>query len=238
MGIKKVKLTQEEVLERFKSVHGDRYDYSKMQYVEALKKVIIICREHGEFEQKPAKHYNMKQHCPKCGRSIAGDSKRKRQSFEKNSTVAQPEDYKLLPLGNGVYGIVDNDVYEWAKHYCWKNHNGYVVSTKQGTIHRMIMETPNDMFCDHINRNPLDNRRENLRNVTRQQNTFNSIPYSSSGYKGVHKSGKKWAVNIVHNGEKVVEKKFDCPIQAAKYYDSVIRDYHGEYAYLNFPNGD
>lgn len=237
MGIKKVKLTQEEVLERFKSVHGDRYDYSKMEYVEALKKVVIICREHGEFEQTPAKHYNMKQHCPKCGRQNAFYSNRINQATVKNFYENQPEDYKVIPLGDGTCTFVSNEDYEWAKNYCWKNHRGYVRSTKMGALHRLIMNTPSDMFCDHVSRNPLDNRRENLRNVTKQQNTFNSIPYSSSNYKGVHKSGKKWAVNIVHNGEKVVEKRFDCPIQAAKYYDSVIRDYHGEYAYLNFPNG-
>lgn len=60
------KLTQNEVIERFRQVHGDKYDYSKVVYVGMNEKVIIICPEHGEFLQTPAKHINRKQGCPKC----------------------------------------------------------------------------------------------------------------------------------------------------------------------------
>ena len=44
-------LTQEEVLNRFKSVHGDKYEYSKVIYIGAHDKVTIICPIHGEFLQ-------------------------------------------------------------------------------------------------------------------------------------------------------------------------------------------
>ena len=60
------KLTEEEVISRFRDVHGDKYDYSKVVYVDMNSKVTIICPEHGEFEQTPAKHINRKQGCPKC----------------------------------------------------------------------------------------------------------------------------------------------------------------------------
>jgi very-short-patch-repair endonuclease len=59
------KLTQEEVIKRFKEVHGDKYDYSKVNYINATTKVIIICPEHGEFLQTPTMH-KAKQGCPKC----------------------------------------------------------------------------------------------------------------------------------------------------------------------------
>jgi hypothetical protein len=45
------KLTQEELLERAKLAHGDKYDYSKVNYLNARNKVTIICKEHGEFQQ-------------------------------------------------------------------------------------------------------------------------------------------------------------------------------------------
>lgn len=45
------KLTEEEVISRFRDVHGDKYDYSKVVYVDMNSKVTIICPEHGEFEQ-------------------------------------------------------------------------------------------------------------------------------------------------------------------------------------------
>ena len=47
------KLTEEEVISRFRDVHGDKYDYSKVVYVDMNSKVTIICPEHGEFEQTP-----------------------------------------------------------------------------------------------------------------------------------------------------------------------------------------
>jgi hypothetical protein len=40
---------QEQVIEDFRKVHKDKYDYSKVQYIKAKEKVIIICPEHGEL---------------------------------------------------------------------------------------------------------------------------------------------------------------------------------------------
>lgn len=51
-------------------VHGDKYDYSKLNYVNNHTKVCIICKEHGEFFQKPNSHLNGSG-CPICGREIA-----------------------------------------------------------------------------------------------------------------------------------------------------------------------
>lgn len=55
----------EKIIERFKKVHGDKYDYSKVEYKYSKNKVIIICKEHGEFEQSPHKHL-FGRGCPKC----------------------------------------------------------------------------------------------------------------------------------------------------------------------------
>lgn len=54
-------------ISKAKAVHGDKYDYSKSVYVGANKPIIIICPEHGEFQQKASCHYNLKHGCPKCG---------------------------------------------------------------------------------------------------------------------------------------------------------------------------
>ncbi|MEE3416938.1 MAG: hypothetical protein VZR53_16420, partial [Prevotella sp.] len=48
-----------------KEIHGDKYDYSKVNYVNNSTKVTIICPEHGEFEQTPASHLRGSG-CPKC----------------------------------------------------------------------------------------------------------------------------------------------------------------------------
>jgi protein-arginine kinase activator protein McsA len=63
-------LTTQQIIEDFQKVHGDRYDYSKVNYVNAHAKVLIICPEHGEFTQKP-NHHKKGHGCPECG-SISG----------------------------------------------------------------------------------------------------------------------------------------------------------------------
>ena len=61
------KLTQKEVLKRFKKVHGDKYDYSLVEYVEAKNKVKINCSLHGLFQQSAFDHWSG-QGCPVCGK--------------------------------------------------------------------------------------------------------------------------------------------------------------------------
>ncbi len=72
-------------------------------------------------------------------------------------------------------------------------------------LHRSIMDEPAGMVIDHANRNPLDNRRENLRVATQSQNMANSKSYSglSSPYKGVSWSAKdkKWRAAIRDGGK-------------------------------------
>jgi hypothetical protein len=46
-------------------IHGDKYDYSKINYNNSQEKIIIICKVHGEFEQRPNNHLNG-QGCAKC----------------------------------------------------------------------------------------------------------------------------------------------------------------------------
>lgn len=55
----------EEFIERAKRVHGDRYDYSKVKYERSDTPVTIICKVHGEFEQRPNNHLKG-QNCPYC----------------------------------------------------------------------------------------------------------------------------------------------------------------------------
>lgn len=64
----KKRLTISDCIEKFRGIHGDKYDYSKMKYINIRTKVCIICPEHGEFWQTPQKHMSG-QGCPKCKRS-------------------------------------------------------------------------------------------------------------------------------------------------------------------------
>jgi len=81
--------------------HGNKYDYSKVNYVNQNTKVIIICKTHGEFTQKPTNHYHSKRGCPKCKTSrgemvIDNILTYNEIKFEKNKTFSGCKDKNLL----------------------------------------------------------------------------------------------------------------------------------------------
>lgn len=64
----KLSLNTQEFIEKAKEIHGNKYDYSKVEYVNTRQKVIIICFKHGDFKQEPRAHLQG-QGCPKCNQS-------------------------------------------------------------------------------------------------------------------------------------------------------------------------
>ena len=64
----KYKDEKQTFIEKAKLVHGNKYDYSKVEYINYHTKVCIICPIHGEFWKTPAKHLSAKQGCPKCNK--------------------------------------------------------------------------------------------------------------------------------------------------------------------------
>jgi hypothetical protein len=69
----RAKTTEQFIRDAIK-VHGDRYDYSNVLYVSTHTKIIIICKQHGEYKQEPASHLS-KNGCPKCARNIKKTTK-------------------------------------------------------------------------------------------------------------------------------------------------------------------
>ena len=63
---KSSRLTTEKFIEKAKLKFGNKYDYSKVQYVDLETKITIICPIHGEFQQTPNNHLKSKLGCPKC----------------------------------------------------------------------------------------------------------------------------------------------------------------------------
>lgn len=96
------KLNNEEWIDRFKSVHGNKYDYSKVKFIDNEAKVCIICPEHGEFWQSPSKHYNAKQGCPKCG-------KRKCENAQKITKEEYIEKARKVHGGKYDYSKIEYD---------------------------------------------------------------------------------------------------------------------------------
>lgn len=74
------KLTTQEFIEKATQVHGDKYDYSKVEYINSKEKVCIICPKHGEFWQLPTVHLQGCG-CQKCG--VENANKKQTLSIEK-----------------------------------------------------------------------------------------------------------------------------------------------------------
>jgi hypothetical protein len=74
---KKHRKTTKDFIQEAIKVHGNKYDYSKVDYIKNNDPVIIICKNHGEFLQLPIVHILMKSNCPKCSNENRGLSQRK-----------------------------------------------------------------------------------------------------------------------------------------------------------------
>ena len=105
------------------------------------------------------------------------------------------------------------------------------------SMHSQIAKPPQGMVTDHINRNPLDNREENLRVCTKSQNQCNRAKNrnSTTGYKGVFVDHTKWTARIRFEGKAKRLGTFSSPEDAARAYDLEAKKIHGEFAVLNFP---
>ena len=159
-----------------------------------------------------------------------------------------------IPLTQGKIALIDDDDYEEISKYKWfANKRGktyYAIrnSTYENGkryliyMHSIIAGTPKGMETDHMNGNGLDNRKENLRFCSPMENTYNRPEMKRktpkfSKYKGVYwrKSRNKWHVRIQANGKREYVGMYDDEIEAAKAYDAAAKKFHGEFAYLNFP---
>lgn len=152
---------------------------------------------------------------------------------------------KKIELTKGKFTLVDNDDFEWLNQYKWyyfrtKDGNEYAanrINNKTTYMHRMILNAQKNEYCDHINGDGLDNRRNNLRKCTNQQNGFNSkiSKNNTSGYKGVtwHKQDELWQARIQKNGKDISLGTYRNKLDAARAYDKGAIKYFGEFARLN-----
>lgn len=153
---------------------------------------------------------------------------------------------RKIPLTQNNLALVDDDDYEKISEYKWRNHNGYAARTTPRSaevrttilMHREILgDIPEGMDVDHINGNKSDNRRSNLRIVTRQQNCHNSPKRArnTSGYKGVSfdKRKNKWRARLRHEGSELFLGYFENKHDAARMCNFWASDLFGEFARLN-----
>ena len=165
------------------------------------------CQQCGKYQHRLIKthgmrlcnkHYNQYK---KYGYFIDNNPRTQRDLNEYRIINNEYAEYDLYDK-NGNYvatGVIDIEDIDKVKYHKWNlNHSGYASCRNRKIsslfMHRLILDT--DQFVDHINHNKLDNRKSNLRIVTKSQNQMNS------NYKGVYKSSKSnWMAKIKLHGK-------------------------------------
>ena len=115
--------------------------------------------------------------------------------------------------------------------------DGEIKYGKPVPLHKLLFgQLEYGYVVDHINRNKLDNRRDNLRICTSLQNSYNRSKSSNSlnKYKGVKKVGNTYTAFISKNGVRHEIKNIPSEDEAAKIYDMMAEDLFGSYAGKNF----
>lgn len=159
---------------------------------------------------------------------------------------------KEIQLTQGKVALVDDEDFDYLNQFKWytnKCGHGYdkfyaVRLNKHENVHmhRLIMNTPDGFYTDHIDGDGLNNQKNNLRICTSSQNQANKkkCKNNNCGFKGVHldKPRNKWKATIHKNNKTIFLGRFDTPQEAAKNYDKAARKYFGEFAELNFGGKD
>lgn len=164
---------------------------------------------------------------------------------KKVNEYIEHDDYIEIILTQDQSTKISKDDFDKVRTYKWyalKRRKGYWAcahsllpdgTKKNISLHRFLLEPDEDHVVDHINMDPLDNRRENIRIATRSQNQMNRRVSSNSttGYKGVSvdsRSGKfRAAISI--NRKPIHLGLFPTAEEAAEAYAEASRKYHGEY---------
>ena len=175
------KMDKETFIAKARKVHGDKYDYSKVEYNGNKTKVCIICPIHGEFWQRPNDHLN-KYGCPYCGNSI------------KKTTE------KFIEDAIKVHG----DKYDYSKvDYVNAHTKVRIICPTHGEFWQKPNNHLNGASCPYCNCGNKSKMESNIRNELKdkkikfeQQKTFNWLKYKRNLFLDFYCDEYKLAIEV------------------------------------------
>lgn len=165
--ITKPKLTTENFIKKAKSIHGNRYDYSKVEYVDMKTKVCIICPEHGDFYITPHNHLYGKK-CAKCATNDRADKHRNKQEEVINKARK-----------------IHNDKYDYSKVTYTKMHDKVcIICSKHGEFWQSMANHIAGKGCPRCKESLLEMETEKIfleKNILyEKQKQFDWLKYKRS----------------------------------------------------------
>ncbi len=163
---------------------------------------------------------------------------------KKYNTYDLTGEYGIGYTSKGEEFYFDLEDYDLIKDYCWfTNNKGYITAKnfehKDIYLHRIVTCCPSNLMPDHIHGKETinDNRKSNLRIVSRSQNGMNRVISSNnmSGITGVSfdKLKNKWLVKITENNNIHHLGYYDNFEDAVRTRKEAEEEYFGEYSYDN-----
>lgn len=149
--------------------------------------------------------------------------------------------------GKNRVSIIDDEDFDRCNKKVWLLSGKYVYTRLNGKrvpLQSFILSAPDGCLVDHINLDPLDNRKHNLRMCTVQQNNKNRgiTRNNTSGYKGVtirrNRKQQRYVARIYVDKVEINLGVYDTPLDAALAYDKASAKYHGEFGRPNFQGVD
>ena len=121
------RLTNKQFINKANKIHDNKYDYSKVNYVNSQTKVIITCNKHGNFLQTSSHHLN-RSDCPKCSNRISKSEIKWLNQVEKQSNIKLKRNLTIKINNRCFYpdgfDPITNTWYEYNGYY-WHGHPDY-----------------------------------------------------------------------------------------------------------------
>ncbi|UNY40327.1 hypothetical protein KLEP7_gp11 [Pseudaeromonas phage vB_PpeM_ KLEP7] len=217
-------------LEKALELHGDKYDYTSVDYVNSKVKVIIICKIHGEFLQTPNCHL-MGQGCPSC----ALDRKRDRISKTRFTTESFVEKAE----------VVHGNLYDYSKVIYRAYHEKVtILCRKHGGFNQAPAEHLSGSGCKYCHHEKLSKIKKLSKEyvINLAENKYPDYDFSEAQYNGTSSLAKikcnihgivdvRWSSILFDNSKYCCPKCNDKRLSIQEFKDKAVTIHKDKYDY-------